>query len=161
MALVNIGSVDSWTKVLACFDWTDMAFSLGGGSTHCSGRNRMVAILVTTFSSTFSWQWSHFDPKFVPLNANILALLQVMACHQAENDCKLRYKLWANKILISDFTLSFGGISYFITTPPPPPPDKMAAISQTMCSDAFSWMKSLIFLLKCHGLSNVCSEGSN
>ena len=34
--------------------------------------------------------------------------------------------------------------------PPPPPLDKMAAISQTTFSSAFSWMKSFVFWLKFH-----------
>ena len=31
-----------------------------------------------------------------------------------------------------------------------PPPDKMVAIPQTIYSDIFSWMKSLIFLFNFH-----------
>ena len=34
--------------------------------------------------------------------------------------------------------------------PPPPPPDKIAAPSETIFSDAFSWMKSFKFWLKFH-----------
>ena len=33
---------------------------------------------------------------------------------------------------------------------PPPPLDKMTCISQTIFSDAFSWMKSFVFWLKFH-----------
>ena len=40
-----------------------------------------------------------------------------------------------------------------------PPLDKMAAISQTIYSDAFPWMKSLLFWLKFHRSLSLYTEG--
>ena len=43
---------------------------------------------------------------------------------------------------------SQNGVCLFVNGSPvtPPPPDKMAGFSQTIFSDAFSWMKSFVFL---------------
>ena len=43
--------------------------------------------------------------------------------------------------------LYFHDCTFMLTLNSSPPPDKMAAISQTIFSDAFSWLKSFVFWL--------------
>ena len=99
------------------------------------GRDKMVSIFQTTFSNVFSW--NVFSTKISldgPIN-NIPALVHLIAWHWSSH-CWLDY--WCKYASLGLNDLTHWGR------------DKMAAVSQTTFSNAFSWMKIFEFRLKFH-----------
>ena len=102
------------------------------------------------------WWWFNF-------NHDQSTLVQVMAwCHQSTSHYLDQY--WPRSLLPYSFTMLFQLQHMQPQTPSVQsaatiiyksplthlPLDKMAAISQTIFSNAFSWIKNLVFWLKFH-----------
>ena len=104
-----------------------LMFSWKFGNEHMEAWTKWLLFCRQHFQMRYlGWQLLHFDSYFTDLLDSWHSLLWCLYMYQSEwtqFQCELLTDL---------------------------PMDKMAAISQTIYSDAFSWMKSLVFWLKFH-----------